>query len=272
MQGGEVMVNANKLPVSGDTAAMFESMDYGAVEAKDLLIPKILLMQGQSEKVLDETCRPDDIVRSTTGEILGSAREKDAKSIRFVPIFMYKTWVKQEVLGKGKMQYVETYPVTPMNTSQKWDETVEVDGVMRTFKNTKNINFYVILEEDFGNALAVPHVLTFRSTSSKAADIIESWFAECSVAQRARQAKSAKGQLMLPFAKIFELGGKLESNEDNSWYVLKTKECGTVDEGSELLEQMFNWYKVVSKYDHLTKVDNSEDTGSASEAKEQVKF
>jgi hypothetical protein len=256
--------------LSVDVNSMFEDMDYGSVEAKDLLIPKILLMQGQSDKVLDGTCKAGDIIKSTTGEVYGSAREKDEKSLRFIPVFMYKTWVKQEVLGK-KFQYIETYPVTPQNTSQKWESTEDIDGVTRQFKHTKNINFYVILEQDWGNPLAVPHVLTFRSTSSRAADIIESHFAECNVAQKARMPKNAKGELMLPFARVFELGGKMEKNDDNSWYIFKTSDKGSIPESDPRIAQAFNWYQTVSKYDHVKDVDNSDEVAAEKKA-EQVKF
>jgi hypothetical protein len=257
--------------LSTEVNSMFEDMDYGSVESKDLLIPKILLMQGQSEKVLDGTCKPGDIIKSTTGEVYGSGREKDAKPLRFIPVYMYKTWVKQEVLGKGKFQYIETYPVTPSNTSQKWESTEEIDGVSRNFKHTKNINFYVILEQDWGNPLAVPHVLTFRSTSSRAADIIESWFAECNVAQKARVPKNPKGELMLPFARVFELGGSMEKNDENTWYIFKTSDKGAVPEADARITQCFNWYQTVSKYDHVQAVDNSDEAGAVKK-EEQVKF
>jgi hypothetical protein len=273
--GTKEVVKKQNYAVSTDVADMFEGMDYGNVETKDLLIPKILLMQGQSDKVLDGTCKAGDIIKSTTGEVYGSARERDAKALRFIPVYMYKTWVKQEVLGKGKMQYIETYPVTPLNTDQKWEQVVQEDGLTRTFKLTKNINFYIILEQDFGNALAVPHVLTFRSTSARAADIIESWFAECNVAQKARQPKNTKGELMLPFARIFELAGKLESNDDNSWYVYKTTDKGAVPAEDTKIAQAFSWYKEVSKYDHLKEVDNSDEVGAPKDAVKsdaQVKF
>ena len=263
-----------KNALSTELNSMFEEMDYSSSETKDLLIPKILLMQGSSERVKDlDTHKAGDIIKSTTGEVYGSARDKDAKTLKFVPIFMYKTWVKHEILGKGKMQYIETYPVTPANTDQKWEQSETIDGVTHQYKLTKNINFYVILESDFGNPLAVPHVLTYRSTSSKAAAIVENWFSECNIAQRAKVSKDAKGKLMLPFAKVFELGGKLEKNDDNSWYVFKTAEVDNISDKPELLAQMFNWYKVVSKYDHVTAVDNSDEATTAkTEDKSEGKF
>ena len=129
---GTELVTKGSNAVSTELNSMFESIDFGNVESKDLLIPKILLMQGQSEKVLkDATHKAGDIIKSTDGTVYGSARDKDAKALRFIPIYMYKTWVKHEVLGKGKMQYISTTPVTPQNTDQKWEQMEEIDGVDR---------------------------------------------------------------------------------------------------------------------------------------------
>lgn len=261
--------------VSTEVASMFADMDYSSSESKDLLIPKILLMQGSSERVKDlATHKAGDIIKSTTGEVYGSARPQDGKSLRFIPVYMYKTWVKHEILGKSKMQYIETYPVTPANTDQKWEQEETIEGVKHTYKLTKNINFYVILESDLGNPLAVPHVLTYRSTSSKAAAIVENWFSECNIAQKAKVAKDSKGNLMLPFAKIFQLSGKLDKNDEHSWFSFVTTEVDNISDKPELLAQAFNWYKIVSKYDHVAAVDNSDDaaTSTASKVETEEKF
>lgn len=267
----EVAVRNKNLP-STDVSKMFDEVTYDSSEEKDLLIPKILLMQGSSDKVkLEATHKAGDIIKSTTGEVYGSARAADAKPLKFIPIYMYKTWVKNEVLGK-KLQYMETYPVTPENTSQKWEQEEVIDGVKHTYKLTKNINFYVLLEKDFGNVLAVPHVLAFRSTSAKAAAIIENWFSECSIAQRAKVKTDDKGNLLLPFAKVFELGGKVEQDDDNSWFVFKTSEVEALKQDDTRIPQVFGWYKVVSKYDHVKKVDNSDDVPVVEAVKPKAKF
>jgi hypothetical protein len=271
------MTKKNMGAISADVSSMFEDMDYSSTEAKDLLIPKVLLLQGSSDRVkIDATHKAGDLIKSTTGEVYGSVREKDAQPIRFVPVYMFKTWVKKEVLGKGKLQYIETTPVTPENTDQRWEQEEVVDGVKHVYKLTKNINFYVVLEKDFGNPLAVPHVLTYRSTSKKAGAILENWFSECNIAQKAKIKTDANGVLMLPFAKVFELSGKLESDDENTWFVLKTTEVESLKAEDVRLGQLFGWYKTVSKYNHVKDVDNSEDTAAAAAAaapeKQETRF
>lgn len=260
MQTSTEIVKKDFKPLSAEVSSMFDEMEYSSTEAKDLLIPKILLMQGSSARVKDlATHKAGDIIESINSRVYGSARDADAKSLKFIPIYMYKTWVKHEIFGK-KMQYVETYPVTPENTSQRWESEEIIDNVKHTYKLTKNINFYVMLEKDFGNVLAVPHVLAFRSTSARSAAIIENWFSECSVAQKARIKSDMNGNLMLPFAKVFELGGKLEKDDDHSWFVFKTTEIEAMKENDPRIAQVFGWYKTVMKYDHTKKVDNSDDS------------
>lgn len=263
-QTQEVAVKKNnQLAVTNLEAEIFESMDYSSSETKDLLIPKILLMQGSSKYVKEDAiAKAGDLVKSTTGEVYGSVREKDYKPVKFVPIFMFKTWVKQELIpspnGKAKLQWVSTEAVTPMNTDQKWtQEEKDADGSLHQYKLTKNINFYVLLEKDLNNPLAVPHVLTYRSTSAKGGAILENWFAECRAAQMAKIAKDENGHLKVPFAKMFELGGKMDKNDnDESWFVLTTKEAGYTAE--EVIPTAFSWYKTVSKSSH-NDIDNSDE-------------
>lgn len=230
-------------------------------------------MQGSSKFVKeDDICKAGDLVKSTTGEVCGSVREKDYRPVKFLPIYMYKTWVKSMSVkdsgGKEKWEYIETYPVTPLNTDQRWlQEEKDADGKVQKYKLTKNINFYVLLEKDFGNLLAVPYVLTYRSTSARAAAIVEDWFAQCKAAKAAKMQKNAQGQLMLPFAKLFELGGKMDKKDDDAYFILQTKEL--TEANQELVSQAYNWYKVVSKSQH-DKVDNSDlqDTSTVSKETE----
>lgn len=273
----EVAVKAKQeVAMSAEEAEMFGSLDYSTTETKDLLIPKVLLMQGSSNFIKEGAdCKVGDLVKSTTGEIYGSVREKDYKPLKFIPIYMFKTWVKQEKIpapnGSDKLQWVETTPVTPENTNQAWNQEEEIDGVIRKFKYTKNVNFYALLEKDFTNPMAIPHVITFRGTSQKGGSILEDWFAQCHIAQVKKMAKDEDGNLMVPFAKIFELGGKMDKNDsDQSWFKLNAKENSPTP--ANLITVAFSWYKTVSKSKH-TDVDNSDDKSAGATAHaEEVPF
>ena len=241
--------------LSAEMADMMAEFDYSAVESRDLKIPKLLLMQASSKFVKDEDiCKSGDLVNSVNGEIYGAVREKDYRPVKIIPIHMFKTWVVSEIIpgtgGTNKLEYVETLPVTPENTDMPWE--VERDG--RKYKNTKCINFFVLLEKDIGNPMALPHVLTFRSTSVKEAGIIANHFALCAAAKAAKQFR-------VPMDRFFEIGGKKKEKDDQSWYVLTAKE-GTATT-KEAMEQAFGWYKQVKALD-LNKVDNSDLEGEVS--------
>ncbi len=52
----EVAVKAKQeVAMSAEEAEMFGSLDYSTTETKDLLIPKVLLMQGSSNFIKEES-------------------------------------------------------------------------------------------------------------------------------------------------------------------------------------------------------------------------
>lgn len=233
----EVVVKTKKanLPtVSADQAAIMGEFDYGAVESKDLKIPKLLLMQAMSKFVNeDNTAKAGDLVNSIDSAVYGSVREKDYKPIKVVVIDMYKDWVIHERLGGDKVEYKGREAVTPANTDSPWE--YEEGG--RKFKRTKNLNFYVMLEKDLGNPLALPHVLTFRSTSYKEGTVIANHFALCKTAK-------AAGQFRIPMDRFFEIGGKIMKNEKGTFYVLTAKEMDKTTQ--EQMSQCMDWYRQIS--------------------------
>lgn len=245
--------------LTAEQSAMMDAFDYGQVEARDLKIPKLLLMQAMSKFVNeDQIAKAGDLVNSIDGTVYGSVREKDYKPVRVIPIHMFKTWVVQEELAPQKYEYRETVPVTPLNTDWQWN--VEIDG--RKFRRTKNLNFYVLLEKDLGNPLALPHVISFRSMSYKEGGVIANHFATCKAAQAAKQFR-------VPMDRFFEIGGKFLKNDLGAFYVLNAKEVGPTDQAAQL--QAFQWYKQIqdaakrgASFDE--KVDNSEFDGSDSQA------
>lgn len=236
--------------VPAPLAAFMNEFDYSEVEAKDLKIPKLLLMQAMSKLVAAGEAKAGDLVNSVTGAVYGNVREKGAVPVKVVPIHMFKVWSIAEYNGK-KFEYSHTEPVTPANTDAPWE--YEQDG--KKMKRTKAVNFYVLLEKDFGNKLALPHVLTFRSTSMRESGLLTDHFAQCAMAQKA-------GELRFPMDRIFEVSGKVSTNEeDQSWYVPQVKELGKTT--PEVQMQAFEWYKTIkqqkAKYDAA--IDDSDLTG-----------
>lgn len=228
--------NALALP-----AEMMSVFEYDAVEATDLKIPKLLLMQAMSKYVNEDgTAKAGDLVNSLSGAALGCVREKGYQPVQFVPFKMTKTWVIQEMDEKAKkFVYKETVPVTPENTDWEW-----LDGKI---KRTKCLNVYALLTSQLGDATAVPYVITFRNTSFKSGTLIANHFAVC------RQAQQAK-VMRVPPDTIFELGGKVQSNDEGTWYTFTVREVGA--SSAEAVKQAAMWAKNLSTMKHI--VDDSD--------------
>jgi hypothetical protein len=87
--------------------------------------------------------------------------------------------------------------------------------------------------------------------------VVANHFAIC------RQAAQAKVN-RFPADTIFELGGKVQSNDDGTWYVLTTKEVGPASTDAVL--QAAQWAKNLRTMKHI--VDESDLAETPSEAKD----
>lgn len=165
------------------------------VDASDIMIPKILLMQAISALVSDEKAKAGDMVHSLDEIVIGS---KETKPIEFVVLDMYKTMITFE-----NGDYIKTEPLTAENKDLPWEETVGNTLVKRQTCQ----NYYVIKTDDVENMTVFPHVITFKSTSFRAAKklatklvMIEEFGAEC-------------------YEKTFKLVAKQEENDKGKFYV-----------------------------------------------------
>src|SRR4051794_30344857 len=95
-----------KKPTAVAAPMSLEGME--GIDASDILIPKLLLMQGLSELVAEGKFQMGDIVNSVTQAKLGDK----TKSIEFIPIATFKTWVVMH-----DKQYAATLPQTLENKS-----------------------------------------------------------------------------------------------------------------------------------------------------------
>jgi hypothetical protein len=168
------------------------------VQTSDLLIPKILLMQGQSKLVKDEKAKQGEIRDSLSGDLLG-ARDKAGEIIAF---HSYKTWL---IFHKkdGVEKYVEQVPWTPEN--DKWAREEVAGGV--TIKRVRSLNFYVLIPSEVESGVFFPKVIAFRSTSYTAGRKLET--------ERAKLQMFGK-----PLAlRVFNVTSVRAENEKGSFYV-----------------------------------------------------
>lgn len=193
--------------------AQFQDMDmsvFGTTTSQDILIPKLLAMQGLSDYVTEEKAQMGDIVNSVTGEVLAGK----GVPINFVPLTRFKTWARYEQDG-AKLKYVGTEPDTGQN--YKWEE-VGSDG--KKYRNDQVLNFYILLEGDLQKPFALPYLLTFKRTSYTAGKKLNTQY-EMSLAGG-----------YPPFVQSYKLQTAKEQNDHGTFYVWDVRPGAATDQST----------------------------------------
>jgi len=220
-----------------------DAFGMGPMSSDDIVIPKILAMQGLSNYVTEGDARFGDYVNSLSGEVLGSVD----KPVEFIPFYLEKVWIVS--IKKGDRFEFERYePVTVANANKPWEEVV--DGI--SIKNEKCFNFYSILPSD----PALPFVIAFKGTSAKAGR---------ELATQMYVKNRAAGKV--PPAKVMKLYGTKTEKAGNKYVVMKSSvdRDSTVDEIGNCL----NWYKTISAGG--AKIDTG-DSPAPDQVKEKPQF
>lgn len=230
----------------------------------DIIIPKLLLMQGLSEFVSERKKDPNtnkpigqgDMVRSTTGEIVADPESK----IDIVPLKMSTEWRLEEKVG-GKFEYRGTEPRTAANEDSPWE--FKKDGA--EWKRTKVINLFALLPKDIAgyreeikkavdsgempdlNKTLMPVVISFRSTSFNAGKKVATFYAQLRDILRMNPA-------VRPFHYTLELSCYQDKNDKGQYYVFdigKTKKLA-----QDLVEEASRWYGILNAMKEI-RVDTS---------------
>lgn len=230
------------------------SSAWGAenIDPANLLIPKLLLMQGLSEMVTERKAQQGDIIRSTTKEILSKGIDA---GVEFIPFNSFDTWVIEEKI-KDKFEYRRTEPVTNANKAAAW----EWQEKGSTWRRSSSLNFHVLLPGDIAKEMAamenlaktgampkptdavLPCVVSFKRTSRGAGKDLTTAFG------------TARHFNIPPSSWTFTLKAKSEKNELGTYYVYTVEQTGMTKPGE--LEYAKKWYDTVSKFQ--VKVDDSD--------------
>ncbi len=210
-----------------------KSTSQSTIDRKDILIPKLLLMQGLSELVADEKASMGDLVNSVTGKVLS----KGGKPLNIIPLTHFKTWVIYEIIDK-KAEYKEIVPYTPANADWEW--TATEGGV--ELRRDQCLNFYVMVEDEMKDPRAFPYLLTFRRTSYRSGRKLVNHFTEAEMAD------------LEPYAGIVALSAYKDKNDDGVFYVFDI--APVKDTPPEYAEKLVKWVETLSQNQH--KVDNSD--------------
>lgn len=239
---------------AGLPAEMNEAWGAETANVKNLLISKILLMQGLSSAVTDEKADQGQLMDSVTMEELGSGREKGYKKIPVIPLMGGESWVTYEMID-DQPNWIEEVPVSASN--ENWPREEEVEG--RFLRHDRSLNYYVMLADQIKDPTAIPYIISFRRTSFRTGRALETHFLKCAKAARA-------GKPVPPAATTFELCAKKETKNDNTFWVFTIEASGQTEPDD--LKACYEWYQVIKQGKH--DVDTSEFTGEGTATEKEA--
>lgn len=234
------------------TAALNQSWGKSTFDPKDVLIPKLLLMQPISELVADGKVSAGSVIKSTSEEVVGGKDEP----VKIIPLSIFKTWVVMEKIG-NKFEYRRTEPYTSQNANRQWEWTE--NGA--SWQANMSINLYALLPQDIAReqkALAalektgelpdpddalLPVVVSFTRTSFKTGKEVATHFA------KAESFNTPAAGTTLGLTTEFVKG------EKGSYYIFNLTKVGRTPLVE--LQAAKRWYDIVTSAQAL-KVDDSD--------------
>jgi hypothetical protein len=228
-----------------------KSWGPSGVDDRDILVPKILLMQGLSELVAQGKANQGEIVRSTTGEVLA---KKDG-AVEVIPIRTFKTWGLSEKIGQ-KFEYrgIEAMTLENMDAPFEWEQ----NGT--TWRRDRRLNFYVLVPADIEREMEalrkmsvgdlpdpddclLPCVLTFQRTGYSVGKELATHF------------KKAEHFGCPPAVTTFKVGSRIEKNDKGTFHVFTLTKAGKTS--TQHLEVCKKWHDTLGKVRVV--VDEKED-------------
>ncbi len=159
----------NNEMVKRETTALSNEVlsEWGAptVSTQDIIIPKILTMQGLSIAVAEGRAQMGEFRDSLNNAKIGDI----TAPFECIPFYLEKCWDVQEEQPTGEFKWVRTIPVVESpshkdyNDNWNWEDTV--NGVK--VKRIRRFNFYVLLPSEIENNSSIPYVFSFKSSSLK---------------------------------------------------------------------------------------------------------
>lgn len=222
--------------------------DWGEnqMDSRDIILPKILCMQGLSDLVTDGKAVMGDFVDSLSSTVIGNINEP----VKIIPFHMEKVYIisKKE---QGDSRY--TFDRFEAVENQNYPFEEEMNGVKYKYEYT--LQFYCLRPED----MSLPYVISFKSTSLRTGKVLST---QMYVRNRAAG--------LVPPAYVMELSGRKEKNDQGTFIVMEVKAAEKSTPGQ--INECLNWYKTVKS--GATKVSHEEATThpEANYASENAKF
>lgn len=185
-----------------------ELNDWGgdSMSSKDVLIPKILVMQGLSDLVTEGKATMGEFRDSLTGELLGSI----TSPLKIIPFHVEKMWDFYLMSDEDKFEWDRSEPLVENPALPGYNDNLEWDGEEggKKLKRVRRMNFFCIIPSQVEKGNALPYTISFKSTSYREGRKL---FSQMFV--RNRMAK------LPPCAYNIDLAGMREKNDHGTFIV-----------------------------------------------------
>lgn len=207
---------------STEVAPTFDMSEFETdMNPKDIIIPRIKVMQGLSPEVMEGQAKFGDFLDTRSNEVIGDIDNP----IEFIPLTHYSVW---HIFEGNELTSIE--PVTRANANLPWKE----GNIRRSYAR----NIYCLIPGQ-----PVPYIIGFKGTSSRAGQEV--------ISQMDFINKAVK---LPPFGKVMQLAGKKEKNDQGTFVVLKTKQLRNAT--NEELNEAYKWYKTIKSGETKTREDD----------------
>lgn len=195
------------------------------MSARDVLIPRVLVMQAGSEKVLGGQATFGELRDNLENKALG----KIGEPLEFIPIHAERLWIVVEENG-GKRTFVEAIKVNEDNENLPFEETINGKHYIRTY----TISVYGLIPSEVASGEDMPYILSFRSTSLRAGK-------KLLTLMYVRNQRAGRD----PWAASVAVSVEKQQNEKGTFAVLdvQTKRASTAEE----VEAAKYWFNLIQK-------------------------
>jgi hypothetical protein len=148
---------------------------HSIVDASDIVVPRLLLAQGLSQTVANQTAKMGDITNSLTGAVVGGP----TTPVNFIPITIKKYWRRFEKVG-SKKAYRGVEPFTRENANRPLTEEASSQANPQQkalWEYDLVLEVYGFTEDDVQDPIALPTAISFTRTSYKAGQKVMTHFA-----------------------------------------------------------------------------------------------
>lgn len=230
---------ANKEP----SALATDTGEWGQTEIshQDIIIPRILAMQGMSDMVTSGKAKFGDMVENLNEERLGGIDEP----FEIVPFKLERMW--RITSGDGK-ELKDMFPIDSNPVSETYNDNMPYEGVDESgepIRRYRALRFYVMLPKELENGGALPYLIEFKSTSLRAGKKLAT--------QMFTKNRMAN---LNPAAKTFELSLSKQSNDNGTYSVFDVKVSR--DTTDEEMVAAFKWFKALQGGGVKVKEEDSE--------------